>query len=300
MRLLLSGFLGLCLFSFPAFAGAWDDAYKDGMAHLRAGDTGAALAAFETALKAEPTAMQRANTLYLMAATHFQMKDYKAAAGLLDQVIALHDKGAFDDRDFLRAVLLRAAMVAHALKDDARVQAFQARVADMDAHNPDIWEIDDKTDSYRHRHTGLVYPAKVAGFARRSIAVFRPDGTDVGGDYHLDLDGGGVDITLYATENYPLTAQQHLHSAIQSIRADMNLPEKAGEGSFAPWGASGPQGVFQLYRASGAAAPVESGLYVVARDTTHFTLRVSFPAAIAGPATGAIDRFIAALDWPKP
>ena len=299
-RLFLSGLMVLCLFSLPAFAGAWDDAYNDGMAHLRAGDTQGALESFDRALKANPTGLQRANTLYLMAATQFQRKQFKPAADLLDQVITLADQGAFDDRDFLRAAFMRAAMVAHALKDEAKVQTIRARVADLDAHNPDIWEIDEKADSYRHKDTGLVYPAQVAGFERRSIVVFRPDGSDVGGDYHLDLDGGGVDITLFATENYPLTAQQHLHSAIQTIRAEMALPDKVGEGAFAPWGASGPQGVYQLYRASGGAAPLESGLYVVARGTTHFTLQVKFPAAIAGQAMGAIDRFIAAIDWPKP
>src|SRR3546814_21146543 len=70
--------------------------------------------------------------------------------------------------------------------------------SDLDATNPDIWDIDTAADTYRHRDTGLVYKPVVAGFKRQGINVYKPDGTEVGGDYVLAGEGGDISITVYA------------------------------------------------------------------------------------------------------
>src|SRR3546814_3532043 len=108
--------------------------------------------------------------------------------------------------------------------------------SDLDATNPDIWDIDTAADTYRHRDTGLVYKPVVAGFKRQGINVYKPDGTDVGGDYVLAGEGGDISITVYATENLPLTAEQDLHSSVQSLRAEMKLTNMVRARDFAAWG----------------------------------------------------------------
>lgn len=283
----------------PAWADPWGDAYESGRAHLAKGEADAAMADLDKALAVAAEGMQKANTLYMLAAGEFQGGDMDAAARRLDEIIAYHDKGGFDDREFFKTVLHRAALVAYQRKDREAMDAYTRRRMEVDATNPDIWEIDAAADTYRHRDTGLVYKPVVAGFKRQAINVFKPDGTDVGGDYVLTGDKGDIGITVYATENIPLTAEQHLHSAVQSLRAEMNLPDLVREGAFAPWGDAGPQGRYQIYRASVAARPAESGLWVVADGQTHYKMSVSYPASMSADAAEAIDRFIAAFAWPK-
>jgi hypothetical protein len=294
--------LGLALalaMATPAWAGAWDDAYGSGRDHLQKGETDAAMADLGKALGIAAEGMEKANTLYMLAAGEFQSQHPDEAAKRLDEIIAYHDKGGFDDRDFFKIVLHRAALVAYQRKDQAAMEAYMKRRMEIDATNPDIWDIDTAADTYRHRDTGLVYKPVVAGFKRQGINVYKPDGTDVGGDYVRAGAAGDIRITVYATENIPLTAEQHLHSAVQSLRAEMNMPALVREGDFAPWGEAGPKGHFQVYRASVAATPAESGLWVVADGQTHYKMSVSYPASISADAAGAIGRFIADFAWPK-
>jgi tetratricopeptide (TPR) repeat protein len=282
-----------------ALANEWEGAYNSGRDHLQQGETDEAMADLEKALEIAPEGMDRANTLYMLAAADFQRQDIAAAARRLDEIIAYHDQGGFDDREFFKTVLNRAAIVAYQRKDREAMDAYTKRRMEVDATNPDIWDIDEAADTYRHRDTGIVYGPDVAGFKREAINVFKPNGTDVGGDYMLETEKGDITITVYATENIPLTAEQHLHSSIQSLRAEMHLPDMVREGEFAPWGDAGPKGKFQIYRATEAAKPVESGLWVVARGSTHFKMRVSYPASMSAEAGAAIERFIAGFGWPK-
>jgi len=296
--------LGLALMlcvatSGTAWAGVWEDAYENGRAHLQQGETEAAEADLEKALELAAEGMDKANTLYMLAAAAFQRQDLEGAAKTLDEIIAYHDAGGFDNREFLKTVLNRAAIVAYQRKDREAVDAYTQRRMKIDATNPDIWDIDSRADTYRHRDTGLVYKPVVAGFARQAINVFRPDGSDVGADYTLSTDQGDIGITVYVTEHIPLTAEQNLHSSVQSLRAEMNLPDLVREGDFAPWGDAGPVGHFQIYRASVAAAPAESGFWVVADGQTHYKMRISYPASLSDAAAKAIDRFIADFGWPK-
>jgi hypothetical protein len=294
--------LGLALalaLAAPAWAGPWDDAYESGRDHLQKSETDAAMADLKKALDMAAEGMEKANTLYMLAAGAFQGQHLDEAAQRLDEIIAYHDQGGFDDRDFFKTVLHRAALVAYQRKDKAAMEAYSRRRMEIDATNPDIWDIDTAADTYRHRDTGLVYKPVVAGFKRRGINVYKPDGTDVGADYVLAGAAGDISITVYATENIPLTAEQDLHSSVQSLRAEMNLPDMVRDGVFAPWGEAGPKGGFQVYRASVAARPASAGLWVVADGQTHYKMRASYPASISADAAAAIDRFIAEFAWPK-
>lgn len=282
----------------PVRQAEWEMTDQFAQKALRDGEWSLVRELYQNTLKLALSDRQKARAYTYIGVAYHNEDRYHPALENLDRAIDLLGRQNPLPRKSLMAVLKFAAQVAFAANDRALSSRYTVKLTGFYASDPDLWQIEQAKDIYRHKLTGINFSEKLGEFNRASVSSYQPTGLDIGASYRTELSNStSLNITTYATFRENQTLDNVFTAYDRDIKTYLNQLDLEEDGTFEVPG-SERKGRFVIYKSNDGQRNIQTGMWLMKFDDWYLKVRATYAYKQKKAAYKKVRQFIKDFPWP--